>query len=92
MVLEYMDRGTAQHLSKEGLLDLEGTPRASQHCLSLHYHCWHGPAACSARNSSWNNIYKSVAVLIVARLLPAELDVPSHELRVAQGVGALRHN
>ncbi|CAE7605409.1 pdik1-a [Symbiodinium natans] len=24
MVLEYMDRGTAQHLSKEGLLDLEG--------------------------------------------------------------------
>ena len=38
MVLEYMDRGTAQHLSKEGLLDLEGTPRASQHCLSLHYH------------------------------------------------------
>ena len=26
MVLEYMDRGTAQHLSKEGLLDLEGMP------------------------------------------------------------------
>ena len=29
MVLEYMDRGTAQHLSKEGLLELEGD------CLSI---------------------------------------------------------
>ena len=32
MVLEYMDRGTAQHLSKEGLLDLEGAFSRKSQC------------------------------------------------------------
>ena len=44
MVLEYMDRGTAQHLSKKGLLDLEGGKDGQSlskgHCLVCLWQAW----------------------------------------------------